>query len=183
MSPPSLMTPVKLISSGLTCRQSKWDTLEELWATSFPRFWLGAVFVCTKMCVCWRGEEFTVRDYVHICSVSLSKHSLFLSCLFPFFLPCVLLSFSSVIYCQKGPRLKSHFSTAWHQHRRTSTPVPIVSQFAIGGLWSGTGLCACRSYKNSAGGFQNRERIGLLAPAPSGWSSMQVFNVLLNSIR
>lgn len=67
-----------------------------------------------------------VRTTLQVHYVSLSKYTLFS----PFsssFLP----PFSSPLYCQEGPPLKVHFSTAWHQHRRTSTAVTTVSQFAI----------------------------------------------------
>lgn len=138
--PPSLMTPVKGISSRLTLRQSKWDSLEEFYIQPFC-----SDFGWDKCWCAWKSvyvgggrnlwEEIvlkTSRCCLHICSV-ISKHSLFLPCL-SVFSPSIPF-FSSAIYCQEGPRLKGQFSTAWHQHRRMSTPVPTVSQFAIGILF------------------------------------------------
>lgn len=82
-------------------------------------------------CVCVGGgrnnEEVLLKNSggcLQICSVSLSKYSLF----FPFFSPS-LPHFSSPVTIRKG-----QFSTAWRQHRRTSTAIPTMSQSVVGGV-------------------------------------------------
>lgn len=98
-----------------------------------------SVFVCMCVCVCvrWRGVGVTTvaseQCYtLQICSVMNTKINKYLN--IPFFFPFSFPSlppFSSPLYCQEGPPLKGQFSTAWHQHRRTSTAVTTVSQFLI----------------------------------------------------
>lgn len=172
------------------------DKADEIsWKNSrkpFPPDFGWEVCLCARKCMCvGGGDGFTVRECVKktVDGVCISVQWVYLN--IPFF-SLVFSPFSSPVFfllsllsftVRKGhvwraSSVQPGTNTDGRQHQ-----LQLWVNLQLGSLWSGTGLCACRSCKNSAEGFQNRERVGLLALAPFGWSNTQVSDVLLKSIR